>query len=219
MKKIFVFLMAVILLGGLTLSAQAVTVLDPSNGELNLYQIVADPAFGGLTGYASSQAFANAFPIVSTLPANMSYEVTAYTRFASFTQTPGIYTAGNGSSGTFFTSLSPSGDGIFTSPNVYFSAGMSPVGFKDQINGGQYTLFTEAALNQGGLANGLIFQISPTHYIVAFEDGAGAGSLGDQDYNDLVLNISTSAVPIPAAVILLGSGLLGMVGLRRKFMG
>jgi hypothetical protein len=217
MKRICIFLLAAIMVGGLAWSAQAVTtVLDPSNGEMHLNQIVANSAFGSVTGYATSQAFANAFLIVQTLPAFMSVEVTAYARFADFTQDPGMYNAGNKNTGFFFSSLSPPvslGKGIFTSPDVKFVSGATPIGFKDNINAGQYTLFSEVALNQGSLANGLIFKISDTHYIVAFEDGAGAGKLGDKDYNDLVLNVVTSPVPIPGSVLLLGSGLLGLVGL------
>lgn len=43
---------------------------------------------------------------------------------------------------------------------------------------------------------------------------------GDADFQDVVLpssGTSINVVPIPAAVWLLGSGLLGLVGLRRKF--
>ncbi|WP_320005742.1 VPLPA-CTERM sorting domain-containing protein [Maridesulfovibrio sp.] len=41
---------------------------------------------------------------------------------------------------------------------------------------------------------------------------------GDKDYDDYVLHgrASTAATPIPAAVWLLGSGLIGLIGLRKK---
>jgi len=49
---------------------------------------------------------------------------------------------------------------------------------------------------------------------LTFEDfnGEGGGIAGDAYYDDIDL----SAVPVPAAVWLLGSGLLGLVGFRRK---
>ena len=52
-------------------------------------------------------------------------------------------------------------------------------------------------------------------YLVAFEDGDSHQPLNDMDYNDLVFVVQANAVPIPPSVILLGSGLLGLVGLRR----
>lgn len=58
--------------------------------------------------------------------------------------------------------------------------------------------------------NNTIYQ----YYVVGFGD-----STGDKDYDDLVIamrNIHTTATPIPGAVWLLGSGLLGMIGIRRK---
>lgn len=58
------------------------------------------------------------------------------------------------------------------------------------------------------------FQFSPTHYIIAWEDRPLSGS--DRDYNDMVLEVRWLApVPLPAALPLLLSGLLGLVGLSR----
>jgi hypothetical protein len=220
MKSISVFLFAAILVSGLAFSAQAVTVLDPNNGEMHLYQIVQNSAFGSLPNFGSSQAFANAFPIVATLSTPFSGNLTAFAKFAAFTQDPGAYANGSPGTAGFLSTLYPAnfpltGNGIFNiNIPILPNSSVSSVGFADKINGGQYTIFTEAALNQGGLANGLIFQISPNHFIVAFEDGGGAGRPGDKDYNDLVFNVVTSAVPIPGSVFLLGSGFLGLVALR-----
>ena len=51
-------------------------------------------------------------------------------------------------------------------------------------------------------------------YVIAWED---LKKLGDRDYNDLVVRVSgASVVPVPAAVWLFGSGLLGLVGIARR---
>jgi hypothetical protein len=53
-------------------------------------------------------------------------------------------------------------------------------------------------------------------YVIAWEDFAGGGDL---DFNDLVVEVNLSPVPIPPAFLLLGSGLVGLVGLRKRFKG
>ena len=51
-------------------------------------------------------------------------------------------------------------------------------------------------------------------YVLAWDDQDGGG---DRDFNDLIVEVSkVNPVPIPGAVWLLGSGLIGLVGLRRK---
>lgn len=53
-------------------------------------------------------------------------------------------------------------------------------------------------------------------YLVAFNDDI-IGDDYDYDYDDMVLKASSrSATPIPGAVWLLGSGLVGLMGVRRK---
>ncbi len=51
-------------------------------------------------------------------------------------------------------------------------------------------------------------------YVLAWED---LKHLGDRDYNDLVVRVSgISAVPVPAAVWLFASGLLGLIAAARR---
>ena len=51
-------------------------------------------------------------------------------------------------------------------------------------------------------------------YVIAWEDLPDGG---DKDYNDLVVEVNVNPVPIPGAILLLGSGLLGLAGIRKKF--
>ena len=52
-------------------------------------------------------------------------------------------------------------------------------------------------------------------YVIAWEDLRGGG---DRDYNDLVVEVNVAPVPIPSAILLLGSGLVAMIGIRRRFI-
>jgi hypothetical protein len=226
MKMIGVFALAAIMVMGLTMSAQAVpTISDPWNpvtgAEKNLYQIFANPLFNG-GSFANSQAIANTVPIVETLPSFSQFTITAFAKFAGFTQNPGAYGAVDPTILTYFSTVThafpATTNGIFAINDWPLYLGIMPHGYFDDTtaSGGDIN-YTQLALNSGGLSqsNGLIFQITPTHYIVAFEDGAGVNSLGDKDYNDLVLNVNTAPVPIPPSALLIASGLLGLVGFRR----
>jgi hypothetical protein len=55
------------------------------------------------------------------------------------------------------------------------------------------------------------------NFVIAWEDLPGGG---DRDFNDLVVEInlaqiSPAVVPVPMTILLLGSGLVGLAGLRR----
>jgi hypothetical protein len=227
-----------LLLTGLTLSASAVVTInapwapDTANtNEENLYTVFNDARFAG-TAYSNAtfNTFANsAGVLLETLPTtdgtfNFHYTITGYyASWSAFNQTPGWYLAGNAVSATpFGFDVNTAGvNGIYMVPSepIAFAPG-SDFGFYDLTSGGG-TKYTETALNAGGLQNGLIFDLGAGHYIVAFEDGAGIGSLGDGDYQDLVLNVrmTQTLVPLPPSALLLGSGLLGLVGVgwrRRK---
>ena len=51
------------------------------------------------------------------------------------------------------------------------------------------------------------------NFVIAWEDLAGGG---DRDFNDIVVEADVAPVPVPAAVWLFGSGLLGLIGIARR---
>ena len=90
--------------------------------------------------------------------------------------------------------------------------------FSAQVPAGAGTLFTftllantnaplgASALNWGDAGNGVGFDYGDANFQDVLVPSSGAS-----------INVNVAPVPIPAAVWLLGSGLLGLVGLRRKF--
>jgi len=79
------------------------------------------------------------------------------------------------------------------------------------------TFYSEDALNADALAHILIYQDTRNNneWWLGMEDLQGGG---DKDYEDMVVKVSeVSAVPEPATLLLLGFGLVGLAGLRKKF--
>ena len=52
-------------------------------------------------------------------------------------------------------------------------------------------------------------------YILGFNDTYGKKQ-GDRDFDDLIVAITPSAVPVPGTLLILGTGLLGIAGVRRR---
>jgi hypothetical protein len=102
--------------------------------------------------------------------------------------------------------------GNFTGINV------SGFGFYEQPTGDAgVTYYSLDQLNPGGNAQVLAFrELNANRWTIAFEDTLRPG--GDFDYNDFIFQIeSITPVPEPMTLLLLGLGLLGVAGIRRKF--
>ena len=103
-------------------------------------------------------------------------------------------------------------------PNTSYSFNIDAgtyFGFYLDSNKTGINLSTLIASNKDGVDHALFFETNKG-YTIAFEDIIGGG---DKDYEDLVVNIKggSAAVPEPATILLLASGLIGFAGYRKKF--
>lgn len=228
MKKMSVLLG--ILLVGVVFAAQAnavtINAIWPANGsgsELNLNTISTG------WGFTVTNAQLQATTPLQTLAAG-GYTILHVARYADNDNDGGVYTsigsaplhtATPGSiGGTLLAGLDVANHSN-TSVNIPISLA-STFGFFDYDNVSNPT-YLASTQNQNGVnqSSGFIFDLGlinaayAGNYLVAFEDGGSSKPLGDGDYNDLVFEVRANAVPIPPTVLLLGSGLLGLVGLRR----
>lgn len=77
---------------------------------------------------------------------------------------------------------------------------------------------TNAGVNGGQAWNHFaLFQLASGGYAIGFEDGNGQFTEGIGDFNDIVIELSSSSVPEPGTIAIMGLGLagLGFLGRRR----
>ena len=77
---------------------------------------------------------------------------------------------------------------------------------------------TDKSLVATGYVDQWLFYYSPSQNTSTYGGGAGTPLALIRTYANGTTEINPSAVPIPAAVYLLGSGLLGLIGIRRRMM-
>ena len=106
-----------------------------------------------------------------------------------------------------------------TAPGSTFETSQSSAGFLDFSFIGLGTccvasgIFTNGEGN-AGLNGGLalaVAMISPTKAYLMFGDG-----FGDSDFDDMVVKAEISPIPVPAAVWLFGTAIVGLVGFSRR---
>jgi len=58
------------------------------------------------------------------------------------------------------------------------------------------------------------FMVNPSYYVLMFDDLTGSNT--DRDFDDLVIGVQVSAVPLPASSLLLLAGVGGLAAMKRR---
>jgi hypothetical protein len=218
MKKLVILLGVALLVLGLTMSVQAYTIEDtPHSGEVSLWKVLNN--FLGQNFFTSNADLNAKLPyLVDDHQDDGCWKITYAAKYAGFSQHFGYADSVGGtfnSLGLSYAQGSANGEGAVGPIGFSVADDFNPANTIDN-NGGNFVLY---ATDSGkGLLLDFEYYGFKGVYVAAFEDGAALDNtnFGDRDYNDLVVGMNACPAPIPGALWLLGSGLLGLVGLRRR---
>ncbi len=119
---------------------------------------------------------------------SVSFDIKVLGKRAGNTQVLGYYKAGDSLTFTSVLTQVSDTDGEVSIPVTIPAAFASSFGFA--IQSGDFTWYSETALNSDGLDHVAVYNPAANTYLLAFEDTDG---LGDADYNDLVIAFSQVA--------------------------
>lgn len=195
-----------------------------ASGSANAYLMPAPDTWGNLGGFVSLDYFQGTENLITAL--NFSGEW-KYTAIGTEAGNINIVERGNidatNPTNEIFNNYDYSNWGAWRSidfdvKNLYFSDSDGPVNVRlDPITGTTTAFKVYQLVNDSYKLNYLPDhpnRILPTGtYIIGFNDNA-LGT-GDGDYDDMIIAIRP--VPEPTTMLLLGLGLIGLAGVRRKF--
>jgi hypothetical protein len=204
MNRKYVFVLIVLGLLGFASIGSATVIMDPSNGEGHLYQV-----YNSLCGtaYLSSSQLPQVSDSLDNLWTETNGQVLVEVRNAGFSQELGYRY-----NGSDYPLISVN-NGFYTITIDMNVPNGGPFSWVDKTSGG--TWYSNDFLNSDNMDHFIAFTTPKAgEYILAFEDWPN--SLGDKDYNDLIIKVKQVApVPEPSTFLLLGAGIIG-IGLARK---
>jgi hypothetical protein len=169
-------------------------------------------------GPSGNPAFATSSNIYFLTPSSSSYNGSGYESVANATSSNYVAYNANGAALSTFTWANPGTFDLnnFSIAGAWGTQTLTISGFNGAslVNSSNLFVSPTASLFTANWTNLTSFTIATGNDHI--DTGVGNGSGKHWALNDITVNSSPSAVPVPAAALLFGPALLGFMGLRRK---